>query len=127
MSRARAIRLLMSWLATLALLVSALAPAISVALPSGADPFGLADICSVQDMDAAWREGKPAPMSGKMDCKLCPSSQHAKSDPDHLPAPAYRLALRDALGLPNPSRTLPAPKARQAWPDAQPRAPPRQA
>jgi hypothetical protein len=74
-------------------------------------------------MDTATRGGKPAPMSGKMDCKLCPSSHLGQPHLGLPPAP-QASPLLSTLGFALPALFLAAPRTLHAWAPAQARAPP---
>ncbi len=114
----------LTWLACLAVLFGALAPAVSHALQGGAgDP--LRDICSASPAASSdGTSGKPAP-GGEIPFSMqhCPyCTLHA---PDLAPAPATcgTVILAD-LAIDPPALFLVAPRTLHAWASANPRAPP---
>lgn len=114
-----------SWIAVLAVLMAALAPAISHALGSqGAASW--VEVCSAQG--SRWvqddaQTGDPAPgvEHALEHCPCCSIHPDALGLPpaplQALPAPAPRHAVPQAF--------LAAPRTLHAWVSAQPRAPPR--
>ena len=124
----RPTRLVSSWLAILAVLMAALAPAITQALPDPGTPVAV-EVCTAQG--AQWLDvtssGDPTPSPGLghalHHCPYC--SLHA----DALVLPVMPGAVP---ALPRPQAApalLPAevPSADRPWTCAQPRAPPRPA
>jgi len=118
-------RLLTSWIAILAMLMVALAPAISQALGAAGQRAGI-EVCS--SSGPRWVESDPGPAepAPHLVFEHCPyCSLHVDS---MLPLPAaapsaLALRLRDAL----PLAFLAAPHRLYAWVSAQPRGPPARA
>lgn len=135
MSFGRALKALISWIACVALLMSASAPAMSQALRPDV-PAGWAEICSVTGTQLVKLEGnlqtgaeKPGSTdegASKHGLKQCPyCSTHATVW--GLPPAVSTTLPTHALALAVPALFLTAPRPLFAWASAQPRAPPVQA
>ncbi len=119
---ARASRVISAWFAVVALLVAALAPALSHAVSARA-AISASDVCRVDD--SVRGDATPAPHGGAHPFEHCPyCTLHADGVALPPAAPAgstLRLDLGDGL----PVAFLAAPRTLHAWVSAQPRAPPR--
>lgn len=122
----RCARLLTSWIAVLAILMSALAPSISHALGTKNGASWI-EVCST--VGSKWLQPDrsstdPAPASGSAHlfehCPYC--SLHANAIA--VPAAPVGLAQAPVLSHPVPTAFLAAPRTLHAWVSAQPRAPP---
>lgn len=124
MHAARSLRRLTSWIAALAILMGALAPALSHALASAGGKHWV-EICTTQGSE--WiqtgedgTERLPATAHGLEHCPYC--TLHA---PTLGVPPANGLVQAPArLGHGVPLAFLSAPRTLHAWVSAQPRAPP---
>lgn len=128
------IRRCISWFACLAILMSALAPALSHALVSRAAGDVWVEICSVtgaklvrldsgaaaDDTQAAGPGHETAPVHTYKHCPYCA----IHSDGLGLPPPAMAEPALLSLGHAVPALFLHAPRTLFAWARAQPRAPP---
>ncbi|MET0351555.1 MAG: DUF2946 domain-containing protein [Rhizobacter sp.] len=121
----RSTRRLVSWIACLAILVGALAPALSHALQSP-DGSTWVEVCSalgarLVQVDAADDTSSPAPAGPLLEhCPYC--SLHASDlalPPAALPIPVFLTARAGP-----PERFFSSPRTLFAWAAAQPRAPP---
>lgn len=110
-----------AWLALLALLLGAVAPAVTQAVVAGSDRAGWVQICSASGMswvqiDAG--DGAPADNASASGCTWCSAHGVAGLPPE----PATWAVARLALALPQDAFT-PVVPARH-WSPAQSRAPP---
>lgn len=118
---------MVSWIACFAILLSALAPAISHAVQRNA-PEGWTEICSVTGAKLVRVDGSSSSEPGSDDsqahvfehCPYCSVHTEVLGLP---PAAAAGVALV-SLGSPVPELFLLAPRTLFAWAHAQPRAPP---
>lgn len=125
MQLSRLSRTVTSWIASIAILMSALAPAISqAAYRASGDPQWL-EICTVYGMERVLQEREPAP-SGETDkgpgklcvyCMLLVGALPVQFGPTSLPAP---LAGKDVRGAFLPY----VPRPLHAWAASRARAPP---
>ena len=122
----RATRLLTSWIATLAILMAALAPSISHAL-GAKNGASWVEVCSTVGAKWVKPDGSAtdkAPASGDAHlfehCPYCSLHANAIAIP---PAPAA-FEPAPAVSQPLPAAFLAAPRTLHAWVSAQPRAPP---
>lgn len=123
MNRLRAHRRLTTWVATLAVLLAALAPTVSFALGSrlGASWVEVCTVAGSKWVNAG--EGEPAaPAASHVfeHCHFCSIHTPAIGMP---PAPLAQLPIVDAAAVVPPA-FLTAPRTLHAWASAQPRAPP---
>lgn len=124
------IRGLIAWIACFAILLSALAPAISHAVQPDV-PAGWAEICSVTgaklarlvDPGEASTDGSQPQSSQAHTYKNCPYCALHSDELAPPPAPLGLLPLAE-LGQAVPTLFLQAPRTLFAWASAQPRAPP---
>ncbi|WP_428504712.1 DUF2946 domain-containing protein [Roseateles sp.] len=124
------IRVMVSWIASFAILLSALAPVISHAVQADV-PAGWAEICSVtgaklvrlSDMGSDLSDGSQPESSQGHTYKHCPFCAMHSDDLAPPPAPVCELQLPE-LGQTVPTLFLQAPRTLFAWASAQPRAPP---
>lgn len=124
------IRGLIAWIACFAILLSALAPAISHAVQADV-PAGWAEICSVTgaklvrltDTGSDLADGSLPESSQGHTYKHCPFCAMHSDDLAPPPAPSIELQLPE-LGQTLPTLFLQAPRTLFAWASAQPRAPP---
>lgn len=109
------------WLAIMAVLMAALAPAVSQAVRA-ADPLAWAEVCSASAKSAA--AGQQAPADGAAHlfehCPYC--SLHSAGL--GMPPAALSLALLPALSAELPALFLGGPRGLHSWTAAQPRGPP---
>jgi hypothetical protein len=126
---ARRHRRLMLWLATLAVVFAALAPAVSHALALASGSKAWVEVCSAQgsrwvqldDDGAEPGSSTDGPLSGHFDhCPFCHLGQQGLAPPPAPPALLAVPVLHDGL----PERFFTAPRTAHAWCRAQPRAPP---
>lgn len=123
----RHFKAMVSWMACLAILLSALAPAISHAVQRDA-PEGWVEICSVTGAKMVRVDDASTPKPGTEEsqshvfkhCPYCSVHTDALGLP---PAPPASLALM-SLDTFVPALFLLAPRTLFAWASAQPRAPP---
>ena len=112
-----------AWLALLALLLGALAPAVTQAVVIGSERAGWVQICSVSGMTwvqlDAGQEGAPADMGAASGCTWC-TGQGAGGLP---PAPTAWVQP-DARQV-APAQAFASALLARAWAPAQSRAPPR--
>jgi len=124
------IRVMVSWIASFAILLSALAPVISHAVQADV-PAGWAEICSVtgaklvrlSDMGSDLSDGSQPESSQGHTYKHCPYCAMHSDDLAPPPAPQLELQIPE-LGQTLPTLFLHAPRTLFAWASAQPRAPP---
>lgn len=117
-----------STIAFLAIFGLAFAPTISHALAQATGDAALDSVCTANDIATAAAAGA-VPAEGNLatalnhlsHCPLCGLMAQALAVPVALPP----LAPPVALGRAHPARSWHAPAAFPAWPQAQPRAPPR--
>lgn len=117
-------RSLTAWIATLAILLGALAPALSHARAQGGSGTHLLQLCTVAGMkmvavDEAPKEGDPKLFPAER-CPFC-SAHPDPALPPVGPAPEFVLERVSERFLPLPSRS---PRPRFGWAAAPPRAPP---
>lgn len=120
MRKHRAHRRLASWIAALAVLVAALAPALSHAMGSG-----WVEVCTVQgskwvQVDDGGDAGQTAPAHAFEHCPYCSLHVPALAVPPVSRQLPLVLAPTDEF----PLAFLAAPRTLHAWVSAQPRAPP---
>lgn len=132
----RARQRIATWLAIFAMLAAALAPAVSrAALPGEASRY-LADLCSASGTGvtradasrgadfggaASKRDGESRPLAHALDrCPYCSFHSGASAPPAATGAPL----LASPGGAPSARPSFVAPRPRDTWPPAQPRAPP---
>jgi hypothetical protein len=117
----RAHRRLTSWIAALAVLLAALAPALSHALGSSPGE-GWVLVCTAQGAKWVQPGDDNAPVTGPSveHCPLCTLHTPTIGMP---PAPPAVLPVVDAAAFVPPA-FLAAPRTLHAWASAQPRAPP---
>jgi len=121
----RRARVVTSWIAVLAILMTALAPTVSQAWAAKLDPM-LVQVCSVMGTKWVHTDGQPDESSPVPDsthftdhCPYC--SLHTSA----LLVPAMVWATACAsVGQVVPTAFLLAPRTLHAWASAQPRAPP---
>lgn len=119
-------RHLIAWIATLALLLGAVAPSIARAMALQADRAIAMDICgsntSLPDGAVFDPADVDAPTAGltAADCPCCLLHGMAAVPP----ARPGTMAPAAAPGLPQPQATALAPRQARAWDSARPRAPP---
>lgn len=126
----RPLKALLSWMACLAILVSALAPAISHAVQRNA-PAGWTEICTLTgaklvrvEADSASKSSPESPAAHALKhCPYCAVHVTALGLP---PTSASGLSLL-TLSFHVPELFLVAPRTLFAWASAQPRAPPKTA
>lgn len=128
----RRIKHLVSWIASCAILLAALVPALSHAVQSDA-PEGWTEICTITGAKLVKLDGGTTDPSSTdpenavshafKQCQYC--AMHG----DHLglPPTASPMLDRPSLQLAQPALFLHAPRTLFAWASAQPRAPPLQA
>lgn len=120
----RPARLVATWLATLALLLAALAPTLTHALAGTKAAAAWIEVCSAEGsrwLPAADHDGGRTSAHTLEHCPYC----SLQSDLPLLP-PAPPLALPPALAaMPVRAAFLSASRTLHAWATAQPRAPPR--
>lgn len=124
-------RRFVGWMACCAVLLAALAPAVSQALVfASGDSAAWAEICStaglkrVQVAQGAEQSEPAAPADAMADhCPYCTLQSHAMAPP---PVPAS-IASLPPLSFEAPLLFLTAPRTLFAWAAAQPRAPPQHA
>lgn len=119
---------LVSWIACLAMLLSALVPALSHAFVSA--DAGWMEICSASGAKFVRIDGSGEKQSGSPKSPLlhatdhCPSCGLHVADMDLPPAPPAELAAPLLPAHDVPALFLHAPRTLHAWATAQPRAPP---
>ncbi len=120
MRKLRAHRRIASWIAAFAVLLAALAPALSHAMGSG-----WVEVCTVQgskwvQVDAGGDAGQTDPAHAFEHCPYCSLHVPALAVPPVPPQPPLVLAPTDEF----PLAFLAAPRTLHAWVNAQSRAPP---
>lgn len=117
-------RRLLLWIAALAVLMAALAPAVAQALVSG-NGAAWVEVCTAQgarwiSVDDAGDPSTTKAMHGLEHCPYCslqlPTADLPPTPPAALPAPVRVAAFPPAFAA--------APRTLHAWVSAQPRAPP---
>lgn len=120
-------RLLLSWIALLAVLFSALAPSVSHALAASSPLDGLAEICTVNGVKTvklSLADGdQPAPKSLAHHFEHCPYCMSHGGAPALPPANAGTVAVLTGHDT-YPPLFYHAPRSLYSWAAANPRAPP---
>lgn len=127
MSRLRASRPVLAWLALLAVLMATLAPAVSQALGAHG-PTSWIEVCTANGarlvrLDEPGPQAPAAPADAHLlgHCPYCALHVDTLAPP---PAPTAQLAVAQALAHALPAAFLHAPRTAAVWCSAQPRAPP---
>lgn len=124
----RTTRSVTAWIAMFAILLGALAPALSHAMPQGGNGKRMVQVCTVAGVKMVAVDSQGEGKTGDADllpAERCPFCSTAAAFPAIPSSPVLPFAL-NGLSEHFPSLLLDAPRTLFIWAAAQPRAPPLQ-